>query len=142
MKAPLVVYADFESLIRKIHGCVKDRPGSNQNRSPRALRLSVRNRDRSGTARKTECTGFGKPSVPRKGDEGRAGRQKAPLDDAGRLASIQQHDRMPRQLRFHRKHKHWLLLVLTVNMLCVFSFVSLVYIVYYSFLIGQLYFVI
>lgn len=78
---------------------MKDRLGNNQNRSPRALRLSVRNRNRSGTAGKTQCTGFDKLSVPRKGDEDRAGRQKAPPDDAGRLASIQKHDRMPRLQR-------------------------------------------
>ena len=30
---------------------------------------------------------FGEPSVPRKGDEGLAGRQKAARDDAGRVAS-------------------------------------------------------
>ena len=40
MKAPFVVYAYFESLIKKIHGCAKKKTGNAQKRGPRVLWVS------------------------------------------------------------------------------------------------------
>ena len=46
MKAPFVVYAYFESLIKKIHGCAKKKTGNAQKRGPRVLWVFVHHREK------------------------------------------------------------------------------------------------
>lgn len=80
MKALFMVFADLESLIRKIHGCAK-KGQATINRCSRALWLFLHNREKWQTDSQPihvpwdRCSvqDFGEPSVSRIGDESRAG---------------------------------------------------------------------